>query len=224
MIPLERNTAYTLNRQPVMKLMIVEDNNLLRENLRLLLEGEHGISVEGAFGSAEEALPLILKIKPDVLLVDIGLPGRSGVELIGDVKKDIPDIEILAHTVFDSRDIVFSALRAGASGYILKGASPREIVEALFNLHEGGAPMSPKIARAVIREFQETRGKQEELLTAREKEILLSLEKGYTYNEIGKHLHISHHTVHTHIKNIYEKLHAKGRRNALFRAKKKGII
>ena len=207
-----------------MNLVIVEDNTLLRENLRLLLEGEEGISVEGAYESAEEALAPIRKIDPDVLLVDIGLPGRSGIELIGDVKKENPDIEILAHTVFDSKDVVFSALKAGASGYILKGASPREIVEALFSLHQGGAPMSPKIARAVIREFQDSRGKEEELLTAREKEILLGLEQGFTYNEIGTNLHISHHTVHTHIKNIYEKLHAQGRRSALFKAKKKGII
>jgi len=207
-----------------MNLVIVEDNTLLRENLRLLLEGEQGISVEGTFASAEEALSPIREIGPDVLLVDIGLPGRSGIDLIGDVKKDNPEIEILAHTVFDSRDVVFSALKAGASGYILKGASPREIVEALFSLHQGGAPMSPKIARAVIREFQTSRGKEEELLTAREKEILLGLEQGFTYNEIGTNLHISHHTVHSHIKNIYEKLHAQGRRSALFKAKKKGII
>lgn len=130
----------------------------------------------------------------------------------------------MAHTVFDNRDIVFAAIKAGASGYLLKGLSPRELIESLHSLYEGGAPMSPKIARAVIGEFQERRIEEQYLLTPREREILLALENGYTYNEIADDLCISHHTVHSHIKHIYEKLHAKGRQEALISARKKGII
>ena len=207
-----------------MRLLIVEDDKLLLDNLRLLLSGEPGIAVVGAYASAEDAMPHIQEADPSILLADIGLPGKSGIELIAQVKKESPDIDILAHTVFDNRDTVFSAIKAGASGYLLKGCSPRELIEALFDLHNGGAPMSPKIARSIIREFQAAGIDEQYLLTPREKEILLQLEKGYTYNKLADELNISPHTVHTHIKNIYEKLHVRGRDEALLKARKKGII
>lgn len=207
-----------------MKLVIVEDNKLLLDNLRLLLSGEPDVSVVGAFSSAEEALLEIEQLTPDVLLVDIGLPGMSGVELIKIVKSKLPAIDIMAHTVFDSRDTVFAAIKAGASGYLLKGTTPRELIEALHILHQGGAPMSPKIARSVIKEFQNTTIDEQYLLTPREKDILRGLEKGLTYNELSDQLNISYHTVHSHIKKIYEKLHAQSKQGAIISARKKGII
>jgi two-component system NarL family response regulator len=148
----------------------------------------------------------------------------SGVELIANVKEMLPDLDILVHTVFDSRDTVFSAIKAGASGYILKGATPRELVEAIQGLMDGGAPMSPKIARAVISEFQQNGISDQFLLTSREQEILKGMEQGFTYKELGNRLNISPHTIHSHIKKIYEKLHARNRRDALTKARKKGII
>ncbi len=207
-----------------MRIAIVEDNTLLRENLALLINGEPGFEVCCHFGTAEEALPAILQCLPEILLVDLGLPGMSGIELIKKVKPRHRDIEIMVHTAFDSRDTVFSAIKAGAAGYILKGATPRDLVESLQNLALGGAPMSPKIARAVISEFQEIKSHDQFLLTPREKEILLGLEKGFTYNELGNELSISPHTIHSHIKKIYEKLHARSRRDALAKARRKGII
>lgn len=207
-----------------MRLAIVEDNTLLRENLVLLIGGEPDFEVCCHFGTAEEALPAILKCVPDIILVDLGLPGISGTELIKTVKQKLKDVEILVYTAFDARGTVFSAIKAGATGYILKGATPRELIESLHNLAAGGAPMSPKIARAVIGEFQEEKRKDHFLLTPREKEILLGLEKGFTYNELGSELSVSPHTIHSHIKKIYEKLHAKSRRDALTKARKKGII
>lgn len=207
-----------------MRIVIVEDDPLLRENLKLLLSGERGITVSGAFGTAEEALEALDSCDPEVMLVDIGLPGMSGTDLIRHVKSASPGVEMLAYTVFEDRNNVFAALKAGASGYILKGASPRELVEALFNLQAGGAPMSPKIARAVIREFQEEGAREQYLLTQRERQILGSLEKGLAYKEIASDFNISPHTVHTHIKNIYEKLQAKTRQDAFMKARKKGII
>lgn len=161
-----------------MKLIIVEDDKLLLENLSILLGGESRITVEGAFSSAEEALPVIKKVVPDVLLVDIGLPGLSGIDLIKKLKEEMPGIDIMAHTVFDNRETVFAAIKAGASGYLLKGGTPRELIESLHNLHEGGAPMSPRIARAVISEFQDRRIEEQYLLTPREREILIALEGG----------------------------------------------
>ena len=207
-----------------MRIVIVEDNASIRENLVVLLNGEKDFEVCANFGTAEEALPYLLENKPDVLLADIGLPGKSGIDLIKEVKAKHKDIEIMVHTVFDTRDTVFAAIKAGATGYMLKTATPRELIESLENLSMGGAPMSPKIARAVVAEFQDDGINEQYLLTPREREILLKLEQGLIYKEIASDLALSYHTIHTHIKNIYEKLHAKSRSDALIAARKKGVI
>jgi DNA-binding NarL/FixJ family response regulator len=207
-----------------MRILIVEDDPLILGSLTVLLAGEPGFSVCGSHGCAEEALACLEESAPDLLLSDIGLPGLSGIEFIRQVKMRLPELDILAYTVFDDRVTVFSALKAGASGYILKGSTPRQIIEAIQNLREGGAPMSPKIARAVLHEFQEGGLHEQYLLTPRETEILRHMEKGLSYKVIAEACFISAHTVNTHIKNIYEKLHARGRQEALLKARKKGII
>ncbi len=208
-----------------MRLVIIEDDPLLLENLTLLLRGEEGITVAGSYRCAEDALHSLKDVSPEVMLTDLGLPGMSGAELIKKAKDEMPSIEIMAHTVFEDRDKVFAAIKAGASGYILKGSSPREIIESIHALYKGGAPMSPKIARKLIHEFQgaSTAGEQF-LLTQRETEIVKLVEDGLTYKEIGETLSISTHTVHTHIKNMYEKLQAKDRNDAIIKARKKGIL
>ena len=207
-----------------MRIVIVEDDPLLLENLTLLLRGEEGITVAGAFRSAEDAIKGLKSAAPEVMLTDIGLPGMSGVELIKKAKEDLPELEIIAHTVFEARDRVFSAIKAGAAGYMLKGSSPRELIESIHVLHKGGAPMSPKIARKIIHEFQDDAINKKFLLTQREKEIVKLIEEGLTYKQIGERLCISIHTVHSHIKNTYEKLQVKDRNDAVLKARKKGII
>jgi|SRR3989304_7925009 len=189
-----------------MRIVIIEDDRTLLENLKLLLSGEKDITIEGSFHSAEEFLSRLPDLSPDLLLIDLGLPGISGVELIKRVKADAPGLDVMAYTMFDYRDVVFSALKTGASGYVLKGCTPRELVESLHELHQGGSPMSPKIARAVIKEFQGGDISDDYLLSNREKEILLGVEKGLTYKEMAKKFSISSHTIHTHIKNIYKKV------------------
>jgi len=207
-----------------MRLAIVEDDKMLRENLEILLQGNGRIEVVGAFGSGEEALETLEEIAPEIMLVDLGLPGMTGMEFIYEAKQMFTDMDIMAHTVFEDRETIFAAIKAGASGYLLKGTKPADLIGAIYDIHEGGAPMSPKIARLVIKEFQEHGIENQYLLTPREKEILGGIEKGLSYNELAEMYYISPHTVHTHIKNIYEKLQAKDRSEAIIKARKRGII
>jgi len=207
-----------------MKVVIIEDDKRLLETYELLISGEPDIEVVGSYTSGEKALKELDHKKPDVMLVDIDLPGMSGIELTAEVRSLFPDIEIIVHTVFEDRDTVFQALKVGAGGYIHKGASPRELIGAIYGLHEGGAPMSPKIARMIIQEFQEKKHLDIYLLTPREKTILKHMESGQSYKQIAKKLQISIHTVHSHIKNIYEKLHAKTRKELFFKARRTGVL
>lgn len=207
-----------------MDIFIVEDDKKLLGSLTILLSGEPKIKVSGAFGTGEEALDALKTRRPDVMLIDLGLPGISGVDLIGMAKAQYPDVECMALTVFDDKNTIFSAIRAGATGYILKGATPRQLIEALHTIHDGGAPMSPKIARAVVFQFQSATVQSANSLTNREIEVLQLLGKGQTYQQVAGQLNISFHTVHSHIKQIYEKLQAKGRQDALVKARKKGFM
>lgn len=207
-----------------MRVVIVEDNRLLLENLRILLGGEPGVEVTGTFESAEEALGELRRCAPEVLLADLDLPGLPGVELIRRAKRSFPELDIMVFTVFEDRDTVFAALKAGASGYILKGSSPRELVEALHTLQQGGAPMSPRIARKVIQQFQEGGDNEDQLLSHREKEIVKGIAQGMSYKDLADRLCISPHTVHTHIKHIYDKLQVSDRAGAINKARKKGLI
>jgi len=207
-----------------MRLAIVEDNNVTRETLKLLLSGDTRVETVEAYATAEEALERLEAFNPEVLLVDLDLPGMHGTELIRQVKQSHPEMDIMVHTIFEDRGTVFAAIKAGASGYILKGSPLQELMESLQNLYRGGAPMSPKIARKVILEFQSAPEGEESPLTPRESSIVRCIEQGLTYQEIADRYCISPHTVHTHIKKIYEKLQANGRRDALKRARKFGII
>lgn len=207
-----------------MKIIIVEDDQMLLNNICMLLAGEPGMSILGAYSNATDALDALKTLHPTIMLTDIGLPGMSGIELIARAKEIRPDLEIMAYTVFDDRDNLFSALKAGATGYILKGCKPRDLIEALHNLHEGGAPMTPRIARKVIHQFHAVSVEEQFLLTPREKDILKCIENGLSYKELAARLSISIHTVHTHITNIYEKLQATGRKDALIKARRKGVL
>jgi two-component system NarL family response regulator len=212
-----------------MNICIVEDHRLLLENLRLLLQGEPDIAVTGAFASAEEAIAATDWSRTDLLLADIDLPGMSGVELIRRVKQVCPAVDAMAYTISEDRAVVMAAIRAGASGYLLKGSTPRVLIESVRELHEGGAPMSPKIARKLIAELRlhdESPGADGPRigLTQREIEVVRLVERGLAYGEISDALHISPHTVHSHIKHIYEKIHASSRSEMLVKARKLGVI
>jgi two-component system NarL family response regulator len=214
-----------MNAEP-MCLAIVEDNSMLIENLRLLLQGEPEVESVVAFASAEALLQAQPRI--NLLLADIDLPGISGIELIGLVKTRQAWVNCLAYTVCDDVETVFAAIQAGACGYLLKSSTPRELIEALRELHAGGAPMSPSVARKVMLQFQQlsrpaTSAPSPEL-SRREHEVLLGLRRGQTYKEIAGQLNIGHATVTSHVKNIYEKVQAGGRDEALRKARQRGWL
>jgi two-component system NarL family response regulator len=206
-----------------MRVAIVEDDSVTRETLKLLLANEPQIDDVRVFESGESFLGALENLDTDVLLVDLDLPGMHGTELILKVKQDKPDLDILVYTVYEDRENVFAAIKAGASGYILKGRPARDLIESLLVLLQGGAPMSPRIARKVIGEFQKI-AIEENPLSPRESRIIRYIEEGLTYKIIAERMGISPHTVHNHIKNIYGKLHAGNRIDALNRARRIGIL
>jgi DNA-binding NarL/FixJ family response regulator len=207
-----------------MNIIIVMDNVLHSINTRVLLEGEPGIHVLDAYSDASEALESLRTFCPDIMVTNVALPGMSGIELIARAKEMWPELEILAYTSRDDHDSIFSALKAGTGGYILTGGKPRELIEALYSLNQGGAPMSPSVARKVVRQFHSASIEKQYLITPREKEILICIDKGLSYKELAEHLDISVHTIHTHITKIFRKLKTSTRREALIKIRKMGLI
>ncbi len=205
-------------------MVIVEDDHLQLERLQIVLGSEPDIKIKGAYTSPDEAFDAIGLDNPDILLTDINMPGMGGINLIKKTKQIAPDIDIMAFTIHDDMDTVFSAIKAGAASYVLKGASSNELITALKELNRGGAPMSPTIARAIIKEFQGADEAPPVVLTGKERIVLLEAENGLAYKEIADKLDISIHTVHTHVKKIFEKLRARNKTEAVAKARQKGLL
>ena len=195
---------------------LIEDDDGTREALGALLAQEPSLRVTGTYASAEDALIGIPKEWPDVLLSDIKLQGKSGIECAAALKLQHPALQVLMLTTYEDSELIFDSLRAGASGYVLKKTPPAELIQAIEQVHGGGAPMSMEVARKVIEYFHPARAAaaEPETLTPREEEILALLAGGCLYKEIGERLDISLNTVRTHLKNIYEKLHVQSRGEA----------
>jgi DNA-binding NarL/FixJ family response regulator len=195
---------------------IVEDSPETRKNLITLLKGEPSIQFLSAYANAEEAIPGITSENPQVVLVDINLPGMSGIECVGRLKMKLPKLLLLMLTKYEESDLIFESLRAGASGYLLKKTLAMELIPAIEQVQAGGAPMSMQIARKVVDHFYRIRqpASEVEKLTPREQEILALLAKGALYKEISDSLGISLNTVRMHLKHIYEKLHVQSRTEA----------
>lgn len=199
---------------------IVEDNSALGTSLRKIVESDPSLRCVGVWPSAEEALKKIDAFRPQVVLMDINLPGMSGVEATARIRQFLPDIKVIMVTVYRDHDKIFSALKSGACGYLLKRSTPAEVREAIHDVRTGGAPMSPEIARRVVEAFHMplTRQSQEQAeevkLSKRETEILELLCEGLANKEIADRLDISVETVRVHLKHIYEKLHVRSRTEA----------
>lgn len=214
-----------MSEETVIEVVIIEDNDQFRHGLLQLISGTPGYACIGAFGDCETALPEIADLEPDVILMDIGLPGMSGIEGVKAIKAEFPEINILMLTIYEDDDKVFESLYAGACGYLLKKTAPAGILEAITEIHSGGAPMSPRIARKVLNVFHEKiPSEQTAQLSTREHEILQFLVEGLSYKAIGSRLFISPHTVRTHLKNIYEKLHVHSKSEAAVKAVKRRLI
>jgi DNA-binding NarL/FixJ family response regulator len=206
--------------------VIVEDNRALLEGLSCLVGDTPGFLLAGAFHSCEEMLSNIDRLRPDVALMDIGLPGMSGIDAVALLKNRLPSTEILMLTVYDDDKKIFDSLCGGASGYLLKKTPPDEILEAIREIHAGGAPMSPRIARRVLEKSREA-GRQsgpDGKFSEREIEILSSIVKGDSYKMIASRWSISVNTVRSHIKNIYSKLHVHSKSEAVAKALKTRIF
>jgi len=199
------------------KVSIVEDNDRVRESLASLIEGARGFRCVGSHRSAEAALKLVPEEKPNVVLMDINLPRLCGIDCVRKLKAIEPDLLVLMLTAYEDDDLIFQALKAGANGYLVKQTPPSEILAAIQEVHEGGAPMSSNIARKVIQSFHSAGPSQSptETLSPREREILDLLARGYTNKEIADLLSIAFQTVHTHVRNIYSKLHVRSRTEAV---------
>jgi len=200
---------------------IVEDDGDLRENLADLLDHAGGFLCVSAYADCETALAGLDDDAPDVVLMDIGLPGMSGIEGIREIKKTWPAQNVIVLTIHDDDDLVFQALCAGAGGYLVKGMPPEKLLAAIREAQEGGAPMSTHIASMVVRSFQI---ENHSPLTRRETEILTQLCKGKSYKMIADALFISQDTVRSHIRHIYQKLHVRSKSEAVLKALKERLV
>jgi DNA-binding NarL/FixJ family response regulator len=195
---------------------IVEDHRDTRESLVALVNGTKGLRCLSTYATGEAALRGVPVEKPQIALVDINLPGMSGIECVAKLKAQMPSLQVLMLTTYEESELIFNSLRAGANGYLLKNMPPDELVAALEQVHAGGAPMSMQIARKVVDHFHKIRNPSSDVgkLTPREHEILTLLAKGCLDKEIVDKLGISFTTVRTHLKHIYEKLHVQTRTEA----------
>ena len=205
------------------KVAIVDDDEGIRASLSALIRRSPNFELVGDFANGETALKEIPKLLPDVVLMDINLPGMSGIECVSRLRKAAPSVKIIMLTVFEEGEQVFQALSAGAFGYLVKSNRPAKILEAIREVYDGGSPMSGHIARKVVQSFQAHAAAraETETLTARELEVLQGLSRGHPYKEIASELGISLSTVRTYIQRIYEKLHVHSQTEAVMKFARK---
>ena len=214
--------------ETTVSLLLYDDNRDLREGMSFLLQATPGLNLLGAFADTGNLEMQIPGLKPDVVLMDIDMPGRSGLDATLAVKALRPETQVLMLTVFEDEDKIFQAIRNGASGYLLKRTPPSEIIAAIFDVQRGGSPMTSTIARKVLHFFQqqtpETLKPQDYGLSKREQDILKSLVKGFSYKLIADEHFISIDTVRSHIRHIYEKLQVNSKTDVVLKALKEKIV
>lgn len=213
------------------KVFIFEDNQLIRQGLEAIINGTPGYTCCGTAPNTSTWETALFSHKPDVILMDIEMPGMNGIETTQKIKEQLPDVKILIQTVFDDSDRIFDALCSGASGYILKNDPPARLLEAINEVMNGGAPLSPAIAKKVINFFTQPRpllkqkaDAEDYNLSEREKEILGYMVKGHNLKAIAEKCFISYETVRSHVKKIYRKLHVTTSFEAIYKANEQGLV
>ena len=202
------------------KVIIFDDNDSLRDSVAMLLKNTPDFTLVGAYAHCIDVIENIKDTRPDVVIMDIDMPGMNGIEGVKLIRKNFPTVQILMLTVFDDDEKVFAAIKAGAAGYILKNTDPNNLLQAISEVYNGGAPMTPNIARKVLYQFQAILPDEEKdyHLSIREKEVLGLLVDGHSYKMIAGKLNITYDTVRAHMKKIYEKLHVASMTEAVAKA------
>jgi len=202
------------------KVIIFDDNDSLRDSVAMLLKESGDFTLVGAYADCLDVTNNIRNAKPDVVIMDIDMPGMNGIEAVKVIRNNFPTVQVLMFTVFDDDEKVFAAIKAGAGGYILKNADPKNLLHAISEVYNGGAPMTPGIARKVLLQFQDMLPDENKdyHLSQREKEVLALLVEGHPYKVIGSKLNITYDTVRAHMKKIYEKLHVASMTEAVAKA------
>jgi len=195
---------------------IVEDLDEVRNGLAAIINMTDGFKVLQSFSTAESALEKLFTLKPDIVIMDIHLPGMTGIECIKQAREKSSTMQFMMFTIYENSDVVFQALEAGATGYLLKNSSASKIIESLRALHQAGSPMNAEIAKTLVVRFQKTPFAQNEYhLTPKEQQVLELMAKGYLYKEIADELNNTVNTIKQHIRNIYEKLHVQNKAEAI---------
>jgi len=207
-------------------IVLFDDNRHIRESLSMLLNTDSRFLLLGAFEDARAAVEHIAELLPDVVLMDIDMPGKNGIQAVADIHVEFPTIPVIMLTVFEDNDRVFQSLKKGAMGYLLKSTAPERLLDAIEEVKAGGAPMTPSIARKVMLHFQgnNTQAREDYNLTVREKDVLTLLVDGLSYKMIADRLNIGFETVRSHIKKIYEKLHVQSMTEAVSKSMREGLI
>ena len=203
------------------KVIIFDDNDSLRDSVAMLLQDNPDFTLAGSYSHCLDVTENIRDTKPDVVIMDIDMPGMNGIEGVKLIRKNFPTVQVLMLTVFDDDEKVFAAIKAGAAGYILKNAEPENLLHAISEVYNGGVPMTPGIARKVLQQFQTILPEEEKKdyhLSLREKEVLSLLVEGLSYKMIAGKLKITYDTVRAHMKKIYEKLHVASMTEAVAKA------
>ena len=211
----------------MIKILLYEDNAPLREGLSMLFNGTEGFAVAGAFSHCKNVLDEVARLQPDVVLMDIDMPGVDGIAGLKLLKSHFRDTKVVMLTVFDDNGKVFEAIRAGADGYLLKKTPPAKLLESVLDVYQGGAPMTSSIARQVLQLFVPAAQPAPDKvypLSEREKQVLQGLVNGYSYKMIAAELFISLETVRSHIKKIYEKLQVNSKSEAVTKAHRDRIV
>jgi len=208
-----------------MRIAIFEDNKTFRESLEFVIVTSNDMELCGSFADTHRLKQRIEVLMPDVVLMDINIPGKDGITALQEIKAHFPQVQVCMQTVFDADDKVFASLCAGASGYILKNTPPDKILQAIREVAQGGAFFTPSIAKKVLLNFQQQPEKPAFVqLSEKEKEVLKHLVDGLSYKMIADKISLSFHTIHSHVRNIYEKLHVNSKGEAINKAIKNKLV